>query len=71
MRAPDLTREEVKTTTYSIKREDSNNKVLSLKSECSSDGFAGAILKCVKLLQFQYSQGTQPIQLGEEDMGIV
>ena len=50
MKAPDLTREEVKTTTYSIKWEDSTNKVLSLKSECSSGGFAGVVLKCVAIV---------------------
>jgi len=31
MKAPDLTKEKVETTTYSIKREDSTNKLLSLK----------------------------------------
>ena len=47
MRAPDLTREEVETTTFnSTKRKDYTDRVLSLKSECSSDGFVGVIKVC-------------------------
>ena len=58
MRAPDLTKEKVETTTYSIKREDSTNKLLSLKSECSTGDFTGVIKVCC--YSFNIDKGTEP-----------
>jgi len=59
MRAPNLTREEIKTTTFSIKREDSTNKRPSLKTECYSGGFSGVIK--VRCYSFNIAKGLSQI----------